>query len=130
MLLFGQIPHTHRSMHRQQKLAQPCLLTNIHRLLRTLCGNLHLLVADHGRGAEQFMSTSLFPSSTRPAGANGAYGNGTGYLLGGYSSAGTSQETARLRGFVPRPGRVFYDIEAGTWKNESAPGYSSYGTGM
>jgi hypothetical protein len=74
--------------------------------------------------AEQFMSsTSLFPYLTRPAGAYGAYGNGTGHPLGGYSSAGTSQETARPQGFAPIPGRGSYAIEAGTWKNESATGY-------
>ena len=75
-------------------------------------------------------SNSIFPSFTRSAGAIGASGNGTGYLLGGYETAATAPQNADLQGFLPTPGIVSYDIEAGTWRNESAAGYSAYGTAM
>jgi Kelch motif len=84
-----------------------------------------------GSWSEQSMSSnSIFPSLTRSAGAIGAYGNGTGYLLGGYETASTRPQNADLQGFLPTPGIVSYDIEAGAWKNESAAGYSAYGTAM
>jgi Kelch motif len=72
----------------------------------------------------------MFPSLTRPAAALGAYGNGTGYLFGGYATAGTTPQTANVEGFLPIPGIVSYNIETGTWKNESALGYSTYGTAI
>ena len=84
-----------------------------------------------GSWSEQSMSSnSIFPSLTRSAGAIGAHGNGTGYLLGGYETAWTTPEKPDLQGYIPTPGIVSYDIEAGTWKNESAVGYSAYGTAM
>jgi Kelch motif len=80
---------------------------------------------------EQSMpSNSIFPSLTRPAAAVGAHGNGTGYLLGGYRTAGTTPALADTQGFIPIPGIVSYDIQTGIWKNESALGLSAYGTAM
>ncbi|ERF70547.1 hypothetical protein EPUS_07968 [Endocarpon pusillum Z07020] len=89
--------------------------------------------ADGGSGSwsEQAMpSNSIFSSLTRPAGAIGGYGNGTEYLMGGYSSRRTTPQTADVDGFVPIPGIVSYDIEAGTLKSLSATDYSIYGTAM
>lgn len=84
-----------------------------------------------GSWSEQSMpSNSIFPSLTRPAGAISAYGNGVGYLLGGYETAWTTPQTAGLEALVPTPGIISYDIDARVWKNESAVGYSAYGTAM
>lgn len=50
--------------------------------------------------------------------------------MGGYSSKGTTPQTADVDGFVPIPGIVSYEIETGTWKNSSTADYSAYGTAM
>jgi hypothetical protein len=84
-----------------------------------------------GSWSEQSLSSdSIFPSLTRPAGGTDAYRNGTGYLLGGYQSFRSSPETASLDDMVPMPGIVSYNIESGTWRNDSAKGFSMYGTAM
>ncbi|KAF7513059.1 hypothetical protein GJ744_011325 [Endocarpon pusillum] len=78
--------------------------------------------ADGGSGSwsEQAMpSNSIFSSLARPAGA-----------IGGYSSGRTTPQTAEVDDFVPIPGIVSYDIEAGTLKNLSATDYSIYGTAI
>ena len=61
-------------------------------------------------------SSSIFPSLTRQAGAAGTSGDGAGYLLGGYNA------------FVPIPGIVTYNMSSGVWGNNSAAGFSTYGT--
>jgi Kelch motif len=75
-------------------------------------------------------SSSIFPSLTRPAGAFGTYGNGTGYLMGGYASRRTTPQTADVEGFVPIPGIVSYNTVNNTWRNESTTSYSTFGTAM
>lgn len=74
--------------------------------------------------------SSIFPSLTRPAGAIGAYGNGTGYLMGGYASKETSPPTADLDDSIPIPGIVSYGTQDGMWKNASTMDDSTYGTAM
>ena len=62
-----------------------------------------------GSWLEQSMSSkSIFPSLTRAAGAIGAHGNRTGYLLGGYEIASTMPQNADLQGFFLTPGIVSY----------------------
>lgn len=84
-----------------------------------------------GSWSEQSMpSNSIFPSLTRPAGSVSAYGSGIGYILGGYETAWTTPQTAGLTALVPTPGMVSYNSDTGTWKNESAIGYTTFGTAM
>ena len=54
---------------------------------------------------------------TRPLGGAGLYTKEKGYLLGGYSSAKSSPQTAGLLDFVPTPGLITYDFSSGTWGN-------------
>jgi hypothetical protein len=75
-------------------------------------------------------SNSIFPSLTRPVGAIGTYGNGTGYLMGGFSSRRASPQTPNSEDLVPIPGIVSYSSVDNTWKNESTAGYSAFGTAI
>ena len=61
---------------------------------------------------------SIFPDLVRPAAAIGAAGNGVGVLLGGYNH------------FIPVPGIVSYNMSSKLWANNSATGFSTYGTAM
>lgn len=61
-------------------------------------------------------SNSIFPSLTRQAAALGAAGNDVGIMMGGYNK------------FVPIPGIVSYNMTTGVWANNSATGFSTYGT--
>ena len=82
-----------------------------------------------GSWTEKSMSTDLvFDSLTRPAGATGAYGKDIGYFLGGYQSELTSSESSKLSSEIPTPGMVSYNAETGKWANQSASGYSFFGT--
>lgn len=88
-------------------------------------------VDGNGKGSwsqQSIASNSIFPSLTRPAAAYVAYGNGVGYALGGYSSARTSPQTAGLTSFQPIPGLVSYNTTSNQWSNDSATGFSTYGT--
>ena len=82
-----------------------------------------------GSWAQQSIAAnSIFPALTRPAAAYIANGNGVGYALGGYSSARTSPQTEDLDIFQPIPGIVSYNISSNQWSNDSAAGFSTYGT--
>lgn len=75
-------------------------------------------------------SDSIFPDLTRPSGGAGAFGNETGYILGGYQTAFTTPQGANLdpEAQITLPGLVLYDTETGTWKNESNSSYTASGT--
>jgi hypothetical protein len=89
--------------------------------------------ASHNEGSwseQPILSNSIFPSLTQPAGGIDAYGNGIGYLLGGYKSRFMSLQTIQTQGYVPTSGITFYNTETGIWKNESANSYSTFGTAL
>ncbi|KAL8868369.1 MAG: hypothetical protein Q9174_005035, partial [Haloplaca sp. 1 TL-2023] len=55
----------------------------------------------------------------RPLGGASQFTNNTGFLLGGYSSSGSSPLASRteLTGFVPTPGLVAYSFGNESWSN-------------
>ncbi|KAF7504881.1 hypothetical protein GJ744_001602 [Endocarpon pusillum] len=125
MSRYGQIPQTPRSMHGAGRSTKPCLVpqNSLWKFTPSSGGS--------GSWSEQSMpSNSIFPSLTRPAGSISAYGSGIGYVLGGYETAWTTPQTAGLTALVPTPGMVSYNSDTGTWKNESAIGYTTFGTAM
>ena len=64
-------------------------------------------------------------AGVRPTCAFSAYGNGRGYMLGGYDGAVTHSYLT-----TPVPGMLIYNMTANTWLNESAEEYSAYGTAL
>lgn len=62
---------------------------------------------------------------TRPLGGGGKSSKNTGFLLGGYSSKGSSPFTSDFTGFVPTPGLLTYDFGNMTWSNVTATPYVS-----
>ena len=61
----------------------------------------------------------------RPTCAFSTYGNGIGYMLGGYDGA-----VAHTYATTPVPGLLIYNMTDNIWLNESAEGYSAYGTAL
>jgi hypothetical protein len=89
--------------------------------------------ASDGSGGGAWSQEDTSPTAagiTRPAGGLGAAGNGVGYMLGGYSSSVTAPETALVKGAIPLPGLLKYDMSGRTWNNQSSAGYSTFGTGL
>ncbi|KAI9766650.1 MAG: hypothetical protein M1839_004790 [Geoglossum umbratile] len=66
-------------------------------------------------------------SLTRTTGGLGASSSSAGYNLGGYAGSRTSQKTG-IDGFIPIPGLQTYNYTSGAWSNNSALGYSKFGT--
>lgn len=64
-------------------------------------------------------------SITRPLGGAGKSSRNAGFLLGGYSSAGSSPFTGDLTGFAPTPGVLTYDFRDKTWVNVTDTPYVS-----
>ena len=67
---------------------------------------------------------SIFSTLTRPVGALWAAGNGTGYMLGGFSAANY------IRSGYALPGLVTYDMAGNRWTNDTAAGFSDQGTAI
>jgi len=63
----------------------------------------------------------------RPVAGLAAYGDDSGYMLGGHSSPISSTETTDLKSNVPLVGMIAYDMKTNTWTNDSAAGYSASG---
>ncbi|KAH0563239.1 hypothetical protein GP486_002194 [Trichoglossum hirsutum] len=72
-------------------------------------------------------SDPTWSTLTRTGGGLGAAGPNAGYNLGGYADSRTSQKT-NIDGFVPIPGIQSYNYTSGAWSNNSALGYSKFGT--
>jgi Kelch motif len=66
-------------------------------------------------------------SLTRTAGGLWAASRNAGFNLGGYAGSRTSQRTG-IDGFIPIPGLQTYNYTTGGWTNNSALGYSTFGT--
>src|SRR5579862_2928076 len=66
-------------------------------------------------------------SLTRTAGGLWATSANAGFNLGGYAGSRTSQRTD-IDGFIPIPGLQSYNYTTGAWTNNSALGYSTFGT--
>ena len=64
-------------------------------------------------------------AGVRPTCAFSTYGQGVGYMLGGYDGAVSHSYLT-----TPVPGLLTYNMTANTWSNESAKGYSTYGTAL
>jgi len=64
----------------------------------------------------------------RPMGASAASGDKEGLVLGGFSNAATSPQTASLKDNIPIPGMIKFDFTAKRASNISAAGYSEYAT--
>ena len=64
-------------------------------------------------------------SGVRPANGLSAHGNGVGYLLGGYNGVPPQYPPV-----TPVPGLLTYNLTENAWTNESALGYSTYGTAL
>ncbi|EHA55848.1 hypothetical protein MGG_12441 [Pyricularia oryzae 70-15] len=62
----------------------------------------------------------------RVTGASSTSCNGVGFSLGGWGNPGTDRDI--FRGNVPVPGLITYDMSSGSWANESALPFSTYGT--
>ena len=69
-------------------------------------------------------SSSIFATLNRPAAGMSAYGNGTGYYLGGYNS---EVDPASNGPFSPNTGLMIYNMADNTWKNVTS-NYDSDGT--
>ena len=72
-------------------------------------------------------SSSSNPSllGIRTASALSACGNGIAYILGGYNSVNATYPPV-----TPIPGLLVYNTTDNTWRNESALGYSAFGTAL
>ena len=77
-----------------------------------------------------FSADSNFTSLVRVGAGLTTYGNGTGYVLGGYQSWHTTAvgPVSQSADFIPVPGLISYNIMTQSWANSSATGYSTYGT--
>ena len=65
-------------------------------------------------------------NKVRPAGGAATYGNGVGYILGGFQAYGASPGGP----FWPLPGLIAYNQSSNTWSNMSSAGFSVYGTSI
>ena len=58
---------------------------------------------------------------TRPVGGGTVWTDDFAFYLGGYSSGGTSAETKGATAAFPDPGLITYNMNNGTWSNNTAP---------
>lgn len=75
--------------------------------------------------SESISANSIFPSLVRPTATNHDFGKDMGFSLGGYYS---HKESDAVKGYVPVPGLVSYNISSGVWSNTTATGFTADGT--
>ena len=85
--------------------------------------------ADGGVWQSLDQSSPVFDNIIRPSQGSVASGDIGGFNLGGYAGPWSSQKIYGS-GYIPIPGLQFYNFTSQEWSNNSATGYTPYGTAI